>query len=96
VSTRRMLIAALEVATQKPKEEVAEQLATLADMLQTILLQEGAVHVPGLGKIVLRVRKPRAGRNPRTGEALQIPVGITPKFRPSKDLKSSLVVTHPS
>ncbi len=43
--------------------------------------------VPGFGTFELRHRKARKGRNPQTGEEIEIPASNTVGFRPSSNLK---------
>lgn len=47
--------------------------------------------IPGLGKLVVRDRKARMGRNPKTGEAIQIPAKRVLKFRVAKDAKLAIL-----
>lgn len=47
--------------------------------------------VPGLGKLVLVNRKARVGRNPATGETIQIPAKRVVKFRVAKDAKDAIL-----
>jgi DNA-binding protein HU-beta len=55
----------------------------------TISLQMGEeVSLPGFGKFVVVNRAPRAGRNPRTGEAVTIEAKRAVKFLTSSNLKS--------
>ena len=49
--------------------------------------------VPGLGKIVLVQRKARMGRNPATGEAIQIKAKKVVKFRVAKAAKDAILGT---
>ena len=54
-------------------------------------LQEGAdVRITGFGTFEVRQRTARTGRNPRTGEAVEIPATRTPAFKPSKALKDRI------
>jgi nucleoid DNA-binding protein len=55
-----------------------------------VLASKGAVHIPGIGKVKLAVLPARAGRNPRTGESLEIPSSVRARFKPSAKLKRSL------
>ena len=51
-------------------------------------LREGAdVRITGFGAFEVRQRKARTGRNPRTGETVEIPATRSPAFKPSKALK---------
>ncbi len=47
--------------------------------------------LPGLGKLVLVHRKARLGRNPATGETIQIPAKKVVKFRVAKAAKDSIL-----
>jgi DNA-binding protein HU-beta len=47
--------------------------------------------LPGLGKLVLVNRKARAGRNPMTGETIQIPAKRVVKFRVAKAAKDAIL-----
>lgn len=47
--------------------------------------------IPGIGKLVLVDRKARTGRNPATGEQIQIPAKKVVKFRVSKACKESVL-----
>ncbi len=47
--------------------------------------------IPGLGKLVLVNRKARVGRNPATGEQIQIPAKRVVKFRVAKAAKDAIL-----
>ncbi len=54
-------------------------------------LREGAdVRITGFGGFEIRQRKARTGRNPRTGETVEIPATRSPVFRPAKALKDRI------
>ena len=48
------------------------------------------VRLVGFGTFLVSKREARTGRNPRTGETIQIPAKKVPKFRAGKDLKNSI------
>jgi DNA-binding protein HU-beta len=48
--------------------------------------------IPGIGKLVLVNRKARLGRNPKTGETIQIPAKTVVKFRVAKAAKEAILV----
>ena len=43
--------------------------------------------LPGIGKLVLKNRAARMGRNPKTGDAVALPGKYVPHFKPGKDLR---------
>jgi DNA-binding protein HU-beta len=47
--------------------------------------------IPGIGKLVLVNRKARLGRNPKTGEQIQIPAKTVVKFRIAKACKDAVL-----
>jgi nucleoid DNA-binding protein len=79
-------------ATFGPNEErVKATLKALAEVATAELKTGGEVSFPGgLGKLVVEPTAARAGRNPRTGAAIQIPAGRKAKFTAGKELKDAL------
>ena len=69
-------------------KEIFEELASLAG---NEVKSNGEFVLPGFGKLVLSERKAREGRNPATGETIQIPAKTTLKFRLGKGMKDSVV-----
>jgi DNA-binding protein HU-beta len=63
----------------------------LGNLAQSEVKANGEFVLPGFGKLVLSERKAREGRNPATGETIQIPAKTTLKFRVGKGLKDSVV-----
>ncbi len=55
----------------------------------------GQFVLPGLGKAVKAQRKARAGRNPQTGETIQIPAKTVVKFRLAKSFKDAVMLAGP-
>jgi DNA-binding protein HU-beta len=54
-------------------------------------LKEGdEVQIPGFGKFYVRDQKAREGKNPQTGEKMQIAARKVPAFRAGKGLKESI------
>jgi DNA-binding protein HU-beta len=69
-------------------KEIFEELSGLAG---NEVKTNGEFVLPGFGKLVLSQRKAREGRNPATGETIQIPAKTTLKFRLGKGMKDSVV-----
>lgn len=65
-------------------------LETLGDVAAAELLGGGELPLPGIGKLKSRDVAARKGRNPRTGEILEIPAGKKVVFMPGKELKEAL------
>ena len=58
--------------------------------IKTSLRKGDIVTLVGFGSFYVGKRSPRAGRNPRTGDAIRIKGGKVPKFRAGKALKDAL------
>ena len=69
-------------------ERVLDETANLA----YVEAKNGFV-MPGIGKLVLVNRKARTGRNPATGETIQIPAKTVVKFRVAKACKEAVLAT---
>ena len=69
-------------------KQLFEELATLAT---SEVKESGEFALPGFGKLVRSERSAREGRNPQTGETIQIPAKTTLKFRVSKGMKDSVL-----
>ena len=71
------------------KKQAAAFLEHLADMAYKNA--KNTFTLPGLGKLVLVNRKARIGRNPATGEQIQIPAKRVVKFRVAKAAKDAIL-----
>jgi DNA-binding protein HU-beta len=72
------------------KSEVAKVLEAYSDIVTKTLQSGDQIVIPGLGTFCVSNRAARTGRNPRTGEALEIPATRVPKFKPAKALKEAV------
>ena len=71
---------------KKAVSAMFEELATLA-----YKEAKNSFTLPGIGKLVLVNRKARLGRNPKTGETIQIPAKTVVKFRVAKACKEAVL-----
>ncbi len=72
------------------KRQAAEAFDTVFDAITDFLVQGDRVQIPGFGSFSVSERAARTGRNPATGEEIQIPASKNAKFKPSKGLKDSV------
>ncbi len=70
--------------TQKDAAIVVD---TIIDGMVEALKSGDKVELRGFGSFRQRVRQPRQGRNPMTGEAVEVPARRVPYFKPGKGLK---------
>jgi DNA-binding protein HU-beta len=73
------------------RAQVKEFFDQLAELASNEVKNNGEFALPGFGKLVLSERKAREGRNPQTGETIQIPAKTTLKFRLGKSMKDTVV-----
>jgi DNA-binding protein HU-beta len=73
------------------RAQIKEFFEGLAELASTEVKTNGEFVLPGFGKLVRSERKAREGRNPATGETIQIPAKTTLKFRVGKGMKDSIL-----
>jgi DNA-binding protein HU-beta len=73
------------------RAQVKEMFEEMSRLAASEVKDNGEFVLPGFGKLVLSERKAREGRNPQTGETIQIPAKTALKFRLSKSMKDSVV-----
>jgi DNA-binding protein HU-beta len=73
------------------RAQVKETFDELASLAGREVKSTGEFVLPGFGKLVRSERKAREGRNPATGETIQIPAKTTLKFRIGKGMKDSVL-----
>jgi DNA-binding protein HU-beta len=84
------LAAALAESHEMPKKNAEAFLNDLVTMLTKHLKKGDRIRLVGLGVLVVRKRAARMGRNPATGEPVQIKASKKVAFRASKELKESI------
>jgi DNA-binding protein HU-beta len=89
--TKSQVVAHLAGKVGIPNKTAAAVLEELATLATKEAKSSGQFVVPGLGKAVKANRKARMGRNPQTGEAIQIPAKTVVKFRLAKAFKDAVV-----
>ena len=81
------LIAAIAEQAELSKKDAEKALKAFVDIVGEELKKGEKVQMVGFGTFELSERPERAGRNPQTGEAMQIAACKTPKFKAGKALK---------
>ena len=89
VSTKH-LAAELAEQHEMPKKQAEALLNDLVTSLTKHLKKGDRIRLVGLGVLVVRKRAARMGRNPATGEPVQIKASKKVAFRASKELKESI------
>jgi len=74
-------------------EHVEQALDTFFDEIAESLAEGGRVELRGFGAFSTRHRDGRKGRNPRTGESVEVPEKRVPYFKPGKEMRIRLNVS---
>ena len=72
------------------KKESAELVETVFDVIKDSLIEGDKVKFSGFGNFVVREKNARKGRNPQTGEEIQLEARRVLTFKPSLVLKNAL------
>jgi integration host factor subunit beta len=86
--TKSELIAALaERHTQLVAKDTELAVKTVLDAMAQALAEGQRIEIRGFGSFGLNYRPPRTGRNPKTGERVQVPPKHVPHFKAGKELR---------
>jgi DNA-binding protein HU-beta len=88
--TKAEVVAHFATKFDLPKKTAAAVVEELASLAVAQTRDAGEFTLPGIGKLVKTERKARTGRNPKTGQAIQIPAKTVIKMRLSKSCKEAL------
>lgn len=89
--TKSQIMATLAEKTGLAKKDVVKFMEEMVNLAYAEVKSNGEFVLPGLGKLVKVNRKARQGRNPATGETIQIPAKTVVKFRVAKATKDALL-----
>jgi DNA-binding protein HU-beta len=84
------LVGAVADSSDLSKADAAKAVDAVFDSITSSLQGGGEVRLVGFGTFSVANRKASTGRNPRTGEAIQIPASKQPKFKAGKGLKDAV------
>ncbi|HXJ37001.1 MAG TPA: HU family DNA-binding protein [Candidatus Eisenbacteria bacterium] len=88
--TKADLIESLATKLDLQKSLAERAVNTLFDDIESALQKGDKVNISGFGTFAVSARKARTGRNPKTGEAIDIPASKSAKFKAGKSLKDKL------
>jgi nucleoid DNA-binding protein len=89
--TRTQLIDVVSVKTGRKKAEVEVVLESVLGAIAEALHEDQRVDLRGFGSFVVKEKKERQGRNPRTGETITIAAKRNASFKASKELSNALI-----
>lgn len=93
--TRSDLIAILaERFPQLVAKDAEFAVKSIVDALSAALASGRRIEIRGFGSFSLNYRPPRVGRNPKTGERVEVPAKYAPHFKPGKELRLRVDERH--
>ena len=85
--TKAELVEEVTRVTELPRKESEAVVETIFESIIAALQADDKIEIRGFGSFRTRQRKPRVGRNPKTGDRVEVPAKKIPFFKPSKELK---------
>ena len=72
---------------QLPPKDVESAVKMIMEEMTQTLVTNGRIEIRGFGSFSLHYRQARQGRNPKTGEKVELPGKYVPYFKPGKELR---------
>jgi integration host factor subunit beta len=70
--------------------DIELSIKAIIDMMAQTLASGSRIEIRGFGSFSLHYRSPRVGRNPKTGDAVQLSGKYVPHFKPGKNLREQV------
>ncbi|MBD1382427.1 HU family DNA-binding protein [Metabacillus arenae] len=84
------LVNAVAEKAEISKKDTTKVVDVLFETISNTLANEEKIQLIGFGTFEVRERTARTGRNPQTGEEIQIAASKVPAFKPGKELKEAV------
>jgi DNA-binding protein HU-beta len=88
--TKAELIESVASKVDLPRATAERAVNTMFDEMVAALKEGDKVNISGFGTFSVSTRKARTGRNPKTGESIEIAASRAAKFKPGKTLKDEI------
>ncbi len=78
------------IAAKQPQlshKDVELAVKSMLEHMSQVLSSGERIEIRGFGSFSLHYREPRVGRNPKTGETVQLPGKYVPHFKPGKEMR---------
>ena len=82
-----------EAQSQLSSKDVELAVKTLLEEMSDELAQGGRIEIRGFGSFSLHFRAPRMGRNPKTGDSVELQGKYVPHFKPGKELRERVNIS---
>ncbi|MFW2875034.1 HU family DNA-binding protein [Lentilactobacillus buchneri] len=90
MANKAELVTNVAAATGLTKKDATSAVDAVFESIQASLAKGDKVQLIGFGNFEVRQRAARKGRNPQTGQEIQIPASKVPVFKPGKALKDAV------
>jgi len=94
--TRAELVEHVTRISELSKKHAEIVVNTVFDSIIEALSSDEKIELRGFGSFRIRRRQSRVGRNPKTGERVEVPAKRIPYFKPGKELKELINADHAS
>jgi len=84
------LVASVAEVAELTKKDAEKAVNAVFASVQKALVEDDKVQIIGFGTFEVRTRAARKGRNPQTGETIEIPESKNPVFKAGKALKDAV------
>ena len=84
------LVASVAEAAELTKKDAEKAVNAVFASVQKALVEDDKVQIIGFGTFEVRTRAARKGRNPQTGDTIEIPASKNPVFKAGKALKDAV------
>ena len=84
------LVSAIAAKTELSKKDAEKALKAFIDVVSDELAEGGKIQLVGFGTFEVSERAARTGRNPQTGDEMNIPASKAPRFKAGKALKDTV------
>ena len=84
------LVKAVSTQAELTQKDAAKVVDALVETISNTLAKEEKIQLIGFGTFEVRERSARKGRNPQTGEEIDIAASKVPAFKPGKELKEAV------
>lgn len=81
---------ALERDLELSAREIELAVKSIIEQMSDVLSEGDRIEIRGFGSFSLHYRAPRVGRNPKTGEAVELDGKFVPHFKPGKELREQV------
>jgi len=93
--TKADIVKMISDETGMLRKDTAVIVDSFLDAVKKSLIEGNHIEIRGFGTFKLKIRKPRNGRNPKTGETVPVPERVVPTFKYTRALKDEIFNLDP-